>query len=122
MTPGRKMQLEFELVGTRGSVVFSQERLNELQLYTAGAGKGREGFKTITAGPDTPPYGEFCPAPGHQLGFNELKTIEVASLIRAIAGEGKAHPDFRDGYEIQRVIAAALRSASERTWVSVGDL
>ena len=36
VTPGRKMQLEFELVGTRGSLVFSQERFNELQLYTAG--------------------------------------------------------------------------------------
>ena len=116
------MQLDFELVATRGSLVFTQERLNELQLYTAGPKKGREGFKTITAGPDTPPYGEFCPAPGHQLGFNELKTIEVASLVRAIAGEEKAYPDFSDGYEVQRVIAAALRSASERTWVSVRDL
>jgi predicted dehydrogenase len=122
VTPGRKMQLDFELVATRGSLVFTQERLNELQLYTAGPKRGREGFKTITAGPDTPPYGEFCPAPGHQLGFNELKTIEVASLVRAIAGEAKAYPDFSDGYEVQRVIAAALRSASERTWVLVGSL
>jgi predicted dehydrogenase len=37
VTPGRKMQLEFELVGTRGSLVFSQERLNELHLYAARA-------------------------------------------------------------------------------------
>src|SRR5688500_3266062 len=31
LAPGRKMQLEFELVGTRGSIAFSQERFNELQ-------------------------------------------------------------------------------------------
>ena len=46
VTPGRKMQLDFELVGTRGSLVFSAERFNELQLYTAGPKKGRQGFKT----------------------------------------------------------------------------
>jgi predicted dehydrogenase len=74
------------------------------------------------AGPDTPPYGHFCPAPGHQLGFNDLKTIEVAHLIKAIAGEERASPDFHEGYEIQRVIAAALRSAQENAWVSVADI
>ena len=73
------------------------------------------------AGPDTPPYGKFCPAPGHQLGFNDLKTIEVAHLVEAIAGKANASPDFREAYEIQRVIAAAIRSAAERAWVAIAD-
>ena len=114
VSPGRKMQLEFELIGTRGSLVFSGERFNELHLYSADDPEKRRGFKTLLAGPDTPPYGNFCPAPGHQLGFNDLKTIEVAHLISAIAGKEKAYPDFSDAYEIQRVVAASLRSASER--------
>jgi predicted dehydrogenase len=121
VTPGRKMQLDFELIGTRGSLVFTQERFNELKLY-AGEGKGRDGFKTLLAGPDMPPYGNFCPAPGHQLGFNDLKTIEVAHLIQAIAGKERASPDFQEAYEIQRVIAAALASANERAWVEVARL
>jgi predicted dehydrogenase len=122
VTPGRKMQLDFELTGTRGSVSFTQERFNELKLYTTGGTRGREGFTTITAGPDHPPYGAFCPAPGHQLGFNDLKTIEVANLVRAIAGSERASPDFLEAYEIQRVIAAVLRSGNDRSWVRVGDL
>jgi predicted dehydrogenase len=121
VTPGRKMQLDFELVGTLGSLVFTQERLNELQLYVGGPRKGREGFKTIAAGPDTPPYGAFCPAPGHQLGFNELKTIEVAALVRAIAGEEPAGSDFAEAYEIHRVVDAAIRSGRERGWISIRD-
>jgi len=121
VTPGRKMQLDFELVGTRGSLVFSQERFNELQLYAAGGKPGRDGFRTILAGPDTPPYGNFCPAPGHQIGFNDLKTIEVAHLVEAIARREKANPDFREAYEIQRVIAAAIHSAAERAWVPIAD-
>lgn len=119
VSAGRKMQLEFEIVGTRGSIAFSQERFNELQLYTTGERRGREGFKTLLAGPDTPPYGDFCPAPGHQLGFNDLKTIEVAALIRAVSGEANIGPDFREAYEIQRVVAAALRSGRERCWIRI---
>ncbi len=119
VTTGRKMQLEFELVGTRGSIVFSAERFNELHLFSANERKERQGFKTLLAGPDTPPYGNFCPAPGHQLGFNDLKTIEVAHLIQAIAGTEKAYPDFSDAYEIQRVVTAAIRSAREKAWVRV---
>ncbi len=121
LAPGRTMQLEFELTGTRGTIAFNQERFNELQVYAAGDLPGRGGFKTIVAGPDTPPYGNFCPAPGHQLGFNDLKTIEVAHLLAAIAGDVAPSPDFSEAYEIQRTIAAALRSATERTWVTVAD-
>jgi len=121
LTPGRKMQLDFELIGTRGSLVFTQERFNELKLYV-GEGKKRDGFKTLLAGPDTPPYGNFCPAPGHQLGFNDMKTIEVAHLIQALAGKERASPDFREAYEIQRVITAALTSGRERAWVEVARL
>jgi predicted dehydrogenase len=122
VTPGRKMQLEFELVGSRGSIVFSAERFNELHLFTTDQRQGRQGFKTLLAGPDTPPYGNFCPAPGHQLGFNDLKTIEVAHLIMAIAGKEKPGPDFQEAYEIQRTVAAALQSAKEKSWVKVKSL
>ena len=91
------MQLDFEIVGTRGSMVFSAERFNELHLFSADDRQGRQGFRTLLAGPDTPPYGNFCPAPGHQLGFNDLKTIEVAHLIQAIAGKETAEPGFPRG-------------------------
>ncbi len=42
---GRKMQLAFEVTGSKGSVFVDHERLNELQLYTVGQARGREGFK-----------------------------------------------------------------------------
>jgi len=122
VSTGRKMQLDFELVGTRGSLAFTQERFNELQLYSASDPEKRRGFKTLVAGPDTPPYGNFCPAPGHQIGFNDLKTIEVAHLVRAIAGLEPAYPDFAEAYEVQRTVAAALQSARERRWVNVTAL
>ena len=100
----------------------NQERLNELKLWTAGQAKGREGFKTITAGPDHPGYEAFCPAPGHQLGFNDMKTIEVRDLLLGLAGENPPWPDFREAWEIQRVVDAVVVSATEGRWVTIAEV
>jgi predicted dehydrogenase len=119
---GRKMQLAYEITGSKGSLAFTQERMNELQLYTAGQRPGREGYKTLVADPNHPPYGAFCPAPGHQLGFNDMKVIEVRDLLLAIAGKGKAWPDFREAWEIQRVVDAVIRADAEKRWVAIEEI
>ena len=116
---GRKMQLAFELTGTKGSLVFSQERLNELLYYRAGEDSRKSGYVRIEAGPQHPPYGNICVAGGHQLGFNELKTIEIAKFFDAINGGPKNSPDFREGWAIQAVIDAAIQSSREKTWLSL---
>jgi predicted dehydrogenase len=119
---GRKMTLAFEVTGSKGTVAVDHERLNELKLYTTGQPKGREGFKTILAGPEHAFYKEFCPAPGHQLGFNDIKTIEVRALMMALAGGPKFMPDFREAYEIQRVVDAIVQSAREKRWLEVTEV
>jgi len=117
---GRKMQLGFELTGEKGSLVFTQERLNELLLYKAGGDAKTSGYVKIEAGPQHQPYGQFCIAGGHQLGFNDLKTIEMGEFLRAIGEGAKAGPDFREAYEIQKVVEAAIASSKARAWVAVG--
>jgi predicted dehydrogenase len=116
---GRNMQLGFELTGEQGSLVFTQERLNELWLYKAGGDRKRKGFTRIESGPQHPPYGGFCVAGGHQLGFNDLKTIEMAEFLGGIAVGKSKGPDFREAYEIQKVVEAALASSANRSWVSI---
>lgn len=114
----RTMDLSFEISGSWGALAFTQERMNELLVYT-GDVPGRQGYTRIEAGPRHPPYERFCPAPGHHLGYNDLKTIEVAELIRAHAGGVTAHPDFREALAVQRVIEAMQASAAERSWVAI---
>lgn len=109
---GRKMQLAFEIEGSKGSLAFTQERLNELKLYTSGQDLHTSGFTTIESGPQHPPYGGFCVAAGHQLGFNDLKTIEIAEFLAAIGGAKHQGPDFREAYEVQRVVEAAIQSSN----------
>jgi predicted dehydrogenase len=116
---GRKMQLGFEVHGSKGSLVFTQERFNELQFYKAGGDARHAGFTRIEAGPQHPPYVNFCVAPGHQLGFNDLKTIEIAEFLACIAGGAESGPDFAEAVEIQKVVDAAVRSSQARSWMSV---
>ena len=116
---GRKMLLAFEVHGSKGSLSFSQEHLNVLEFYKAGADPRKAGFTRIEAGPQHEPYGRFCVAAGHQLGFNDLKTIEMAEFLAACAGGAKAGPDFREALEIQKVVATAVESSAKRQWLKV---
>jgi predicted dehydrogenase len=117
---GRKMQHDFEVYGTKGALVFSQERFNELQFYSTADPGGRRGFRRIEAGPDHDPYGLFCVAPGHQLGFNDLKAIEVARFVDAIAGKRDESFGFRAGQRIQELVEAIQGSARESKWLRTG--
>ncbi|MEC8573574.1 MAG: gfo/Idh/MocA family oxidoreductase, partial [Pseudomonadota bacterium] len=77
------------------------------------------GFRTILTGADHPPYAAFCPAPGHQLGFGDLKTIEVANFLRAVAAGQETYPNFTDALAIERVIHAIDTSARDGARVSL---
>lgn len=118
---GRTMHLAFEIHGAKGSILLDMERMSELSLFVR-TGTATDGYRRIPAGPQHPDYAPFCPAPGHQLGFNDIKTIEVAHVAGALAGGAPFQPDFREAWEIQKVIDAMLRSGRERRWVEVGEV
>jgi predicted dehydrogenase len=119
---GRKMSLTFEVTGSKGTIFVDMERFNELQLYTMDQAKGRQGFKTILTGPDHKFYREFCPAPGHQLGFNDFKTLEVRAILDELAGGPNAIPNFREAWEVQRTVDAIVQSARSGRWLKVSEV
>jgi len=65
-------------------------------------------------------FGAFCPAPGHGLGYNDLKIIEVNRLMKAIAEGAPVPVDLYVARDIEKVIDAWVLSASERQWLDVG--
>ncbi|MEO8241480.1 MAG: Gfo/Idh/MocA family oxidoreductase [bacterium] len=119
ISTGRKMQHDFEVYGTKGALAFSQEHFNVLNYFNTADPKGRQGFRRIEAGPDHAPYGLFCVAAGHQLGFNDLKAIEVAGYVNAIAGKTPEPFNFRQGFRIQSLVEAIQNSAAEERWLAV---
>jgi predicted dehydrogenase len=114
---GRKNANRFEINGSRGSLAFDLERLNELEVYEeAGASSG---FRSVLATDPSHPYvGAWWP-PGHALGYEHSFVHTVADFVRAIATGEPASPSFADGLATQRVLAAIERSAASRRWEPV---
>ncbi|MBX2830323.1 MAG: Gfo/Idh/MocA family oxidoreductase [Rhodospirillales bacterium] len=119
---GRKNRLAWEVHGTKGMICFDQERMNELHIYSNTGDKAKQGFTTILTAPAHPPYGEFCSAPGHQLGFNDLKVIEATALLRAIRENETPYPNFDHAYEFEKTIHAIAQSARTGMRTSLSNL
>ena len=114
---GRKCGLCFEISGSKGSLVFDQERMNEIRLYKVGDNVDSRGFRTILSGPEHPDYAAFCPASGHGLGINDLKVIEVRNFLRSIASGESVYSDFSNGYRVQFLVDAIESSDRNASWV-----
>ena len=117
---GRKNAMRIELNGSRGSLAFDFERLNELFFYD-GSGVGAEaGFRRIVATePDHPYAGAWWP-PGHGLGYEHTFVHEVADFVRDIGAGRDPSPSFEDGLYVQRVLDAVERSSEQRsTWQEI---
>jgi predicted dehydrogenase len=118
--PGRRNGMRVEVNGSRGSVAFNMERLNELEFYDGADPKGTQGFRTIlVTEPEHPWAGRWWP-PGHILGWEHTFTHEVADLVDDIAAGRDPQPGFDDGLQVQRVLEAVERSAANGGWEDVG--
>ena len=118
---GRKGRIAIQIFGSEGSLLFDQERMNELKLYQARGAVAEQGFRTILSGTAHPPYDRFIPAPGHGLGFNDLKVIEARELMRRIAGEPAHLIEFETGIQIEHAVHAMARSHATREWVDLAQ-
>lgn len=116
---GRAFEVSFTLTGTQGVVRFSQQESYRLEVSLRSDGLDTHGFRTIELGPGHGDYGSLWPMSGINIGLHELKIFEVNEFIRAIATGERVLPDFREGWEIQKVIESIERSASTQAWESV---
>ena len=116
---GRKNGLWFEVTGTRGSLIFDQERLSELHIYQAGQQQDRQGFKRILTGPEHPDYINFCVSAGHGLGYNDMKAVEIRDLLQGVITGRQMWPDFRAAYHDHLVLDAAEESCRKQRWVKI---
>jgi predicted dehydrogenase len=119
---GRKGRIALQIFGAEGAIAYDQERMNEFQLYTLDGRATERGFRTVLTAPHHPPYDRFIPAPGHGLGFNELKIIECRQLMNLIEGRPAVAITFEEGVEIERAVHAMARSYEEGSWVNIAEI
>ena len=121
MATGRKNALRIELNGSKGSLSFDFEAMNELWFLDGGEDDRTNGFRRILA---TEPVHPYIPAwwpPGHGLGYDHTFTNEVADFVKAVVEGTDPEPSFADGLQVQRVLAAVEQSAANNSgWTVVG--
>jgi predicted dehydrogenase len=114
---GRKNFNRFEINGSKGSLSFNLERMNELEFYSDDG--PNSGFKTIQATDKAHPYLSGWWPPGHIIGYEHTFTHTVLELLQALEEERLPTPNFEDGVRNQRVLDAVERSSVSRTWETV---
>lgn len=117
---GRKVQLDFEVQGSEGSLYFTMERPNELNVYSTRDPKGEQGFKQVYFGPSHR-YGEslIFGTPTMGTGYVDSLTNQMRDFIVDLENHRTPEPSFYDGWRVNRIISGIVRSSKEKTWVSV---
>lgn len=116
---GRKMGYAYEISGTKGAIRFDQEDQNALWLYRMDGPEAQRGFTKILTGPAHPDYEPFCQGPGHGTGYQDQIIIEARDFLQAIETRQPVWPTFRDGHEVNKVVAAAIASSKARAWQDI---
>jgi predicted dehydrogenase len=114
--PGRKNGFAWEINGSKGSIAFDLERLNELQVHVAESSPGplAQGFRTVLVSEAEHPYWEHWWPHGHMIGWEHSFVHEIHHLLTAIRDDTPVGPHgatFEDGYRAAAVCDAIVASA-----------
>jgi predicted dehydrogenase len=117
---GRKNYNRIEVNGTKGSLVWNFERMNELEFFSFEDDARVQGFRTVMCmnGAAHPYAGNYWPD-GHIIGYEHTFVNALADFLFALKGKKEYRPDFRDGVANQEVLDAALKSAKTGKWVDI---
>ena len=116
---GRENYNYFEIYGSKGALIWNLERMNELQYYNGEDPGGEKGFRTILATDGSHPYMSHWWPPAHNIGYEHAFHHAVVDFLKAIDTGEPIAPNFKDGYEIMRVLEAGLESAETKRQVDL---
>jgi predicted dehydrogenase len=119
---GRKNYNYFEIYGSKGSLVFNLERMNELQYLDLSDTGDEQGFRTILVTNSTHPYIAAWWPPGHIIGYEHEFSHAIVDFLTAIEKGTKIAPNFYDGMKAMQVLEAAIKSAETGKKVNIAEI
>jgi len=119
---GHRSTNSFEINGSKGSVKFDFERMNELQVYFSDDAEDVQGFRRVLATDPAHAYMEAWWPPGHTIGFEQTFVHEVLELMNSFGTNLQPIPNFNDGVKCQAVLEAVEHSINQRRWVKMSEL
>jgi predicted dehydrogenase len=114
---GRANYNSFEINGSKGSIVFNLERMNELQVLFDDDPADVRGFRTILVTDASHPYLQAWWPAGHIIGWEHTFTHTVRDLLDGIASGTAPAATFADGVRCQAILDAVEQSAGSKAWV-----
>ncbi|MBW7458729.1 gfo/Idh/MocA family oxidoreductase, partial [Paenibacillus sepulcri] len=120
--PGHRCTNAFEINGSKGSIKFDFERVNELQVYFTDDAADVQGFRRVLATDPAHAYSEAWWPPGHTIGYEHTFTHELHEFMLALSEDRQPVPNFHDGVACQAVLEAVDKSIEERRWVAISEL
>ncbi|WP_259535435.1 Gfo/Idh/MocA family oxidoreductase [Halalkaliarchaeum sp. AArc-CO] len=115
---GHKNDHSIAIHGSAGSLRFSLERLNELEVMR----EGNRGYETILVTDETDPYVDRWWPPGHVIGWEHTFVHENYEFLSSVADGEAFSPSFSEAYRVQQVLAAIQESDDRGEWVAIEDV
>ena len=120
---GRKNGQRFEINCEKGTIVFSLERLNELQVFWVGEQpEDTQGFHDVMVSEPIHPWWENWWPQGHIIGWEHSFVHEINHLLDCMVNDKDVAPygaTFEDGYRAAVVCDAILKSAAKKRQVDI---
>ena len=119
---GRKNYNYFEIYGSKGSLLFDLERMNELQYFDRTDPVELQGFRTIPTTQAEHPYMSAWWPPAHIIGYEHTFANAIKDFLDALAKGECVQPNLHDGAKIMQVLEAAILSDKEGRKVNVNEI
>ena len=119
---GRKNYNYFEVYGSKGSLAFDLERLNELQVYCMDDPEEIQGFRTVPTTLGVHPYAAAWWPPAHIIGYEHTFAHAAKDFVEALNSDTKIEPNLVDGKKIMQVLEAGIISDREKRRVNVAEV
>ena len=113
---GPRAEYVLEVYGTKGSLRWDFQRMNELQIADDLAG-----FRTVMMGPGMGEFARFQPGAGTGMGFDDLKTVEAHLFLRSVLENTQLSASATDAWAAAEIVEAARLSSESGQWVTVND-
>lgn len=119
---GHDSRMGFQVVGSKGTISFSLNRLNELEIFMDDGDEGKKGFKTLSPNTLHGEYSHYSAYNDDGISYPNVMGIQAHAMMEAVAREQALDVDIAYGLEVDRVMAAMQKSAQEGRTVKVSDI
>jgi predicted dehydrogenase len=113
---GPRVEMRFEVHGTKGALAWELERMNELERFGLSDNGADEGYTTVYVGPQHGDFGAFQPGAGIPMGYDDLRVTEAKSFLAAIRDGEQRGPGLTEMVAAAKVLEAIERSQESGQW------